>query len=217
MKNATQNLVKLISAILLMGNLGCSAQKKAATASLFDGSTLKGLTTVKKENEKFWTVNDSIITGGDGIIKIPTNSYLHTVERYGDFEFRCLFRITGDHNLGLINSGIQYRSFIKDGKITGYQADIGRGYWGDIYDEHRRGKLLSGDLSTLKYILNEEGWNSYIIRCKGNMHETYINGAKTAEYHEKDADVPSEGIIGIQVHSGGNAKIEIRNVTITEL
>ncbi|WP_218587926.1 hypothetical protein [Arenibacter palladensis] len=43
----------------------------------------------------------------------------------------------------MINSGIQYRSIIKDNKIIGYQADIGKGYWGDIYDEHRRGKLVA--------------------------------------------------------------------------
>lgn len=204
------------SVIFLSSVLGF-AQKVTSTNNLFDGATLNGWQTVKKENEKFWSVIDSVIVGGDGVIQIPTNTYLHTTESYGDFEFRCLFRITGDHDLGLINSGIQYRSIIEDGKIVGYQADIGKGYWGDIYDEHRRGKLVGGDRSTLKYILNEEGWNSYIIRCEDNKHELYVNGIKTAEYFEKDPKMPSEGVIGIQVHKGGNAMIEIKNITITNL
>jgi hypothetical protein len=208
---------RMILILAIIGNISCWAQNNSTTTSLFDGATLNGWKTVKEENAKFWSVKDSVITGGDGITKIPTNTYLHTVESYGDFEFRCLFRITGDHEQGLINSGIQYRSIIEGDKIIGYQADIGKGYWGDIYDEHRRAKLLGGDLSTLKYILNEDGWNSYIVRCVGNRHETYINGVKTAEYVEKDPKIPATGVVGIQLHSGGNAKVEFKNITITEL
>ena len=210
-------LNRIILVVAIIGNISCWAQNYPSTTSLFDGSTLNGWKTVKKENAKFWSVVDSVITGGDGVIKIPTNTYLHTTKSFGDFEFRALFRLTGDHSTGLINSGIQYRSIIKDNKIIGYQADIGKGYWGDIYDEHRRAKLLGGDLSTLKHILNEDGWNSYIVRCIGNKHELYINGVKTAEYIEKDPEIPAEGVIGIQLHSGGNAKVEFKHITITEL
>ena len=209
------NRMILICAII--GNISCWAQNNSSTTSLFDGSTLNGWKVVKKENAKFWAVVDSVITGGDGVTKIPTNTYLYTTKSFGDFEFRALFRLTGDHGTGLINSGIQYRSIIKDNKIIGYQADIGKGYWGDIYDEHRRAKLLGGDLSTLKYILNEDGWNSYIVRCIGNRHVTYINGVKTAEYIEEDPEIPAKGVIGIQLHSGGNAKVEFKHMTITEL
>ena len=178
---------------------------------------LKDWKAVKEENSKYWSVVDSVITGGDGVENIPRNTYLYSDRSYENFEFRCLFRITGDHSTGLINSGIQYRSLLKDNKIIGYQADIGKGYWGDIYDEHRRGKLVGGDLSTLKHILNEDGWNSYIVRCIGNKHELYINGVKTADYIEKDPEIPAEGVIGIQLHSGGNAKVEFKHITITEL
>ncbi len=173
--------------------------------------------TINKDEKKYWSINDSILTGGDGIQTIPINTYLYTKDTYGDFEFRTLFRITGDHGTGLINSGIQYRSAIENGNMVGYQADIGKGYWGDIYDEHRRGKLVGGNLNTLKHILNEDGWNSYIIRCQGNRHVTYINGVKTAEYIEKDSKIPNRGVIGIQLHSGGNAKVEFKHITIQQL
>lgn len=207
----------LILVIVLIGNICCYAQNGNKTTSLFDGSTLNGWAVVNQGNKNFWSAADSVITGGDGIINIPNNTYLRTTESYGDFEFRTLFRITGDHRTGLINSGIQYRSIIEGDNIIGYQADIGKGYWGDIYDEHRRGKLIGGDLKTLKYLLNEDGWNSYIIRCIGNRHELYINGVKTSEYFEKDPEIPSKGVIGIQLHSGGNAKVEFKHITITAL
>jgi hypothetical protein len=40
---------------------------------------------------------------------------------------------------------------------------------------------------------------------------------KTVEYFEKESNIPAKGVIGIQLHSGGNAKIEIKHLTITVL
>jgi hypothetical protein len=196
----------------------CSyAQKVDSTISLFDGSTLNGWKTVKSDNDKYWKVVEGVITGGDGLKNIPSNTYLHTTQTFEDFELRFLFRISGRHEHDLINSGVQYRSIIEGNNIVGYQADIGKGYWGDIYDEHRRAKLVGGNLNILKHILNEEGWNSYIVRSKGNKHDLYINGVKVSEYIEKDPDIPSKGVIGFQLHSGGNTKVEFKYITITTL
>ncbi|QEC52778.1 uncharacterized protein DUF1080 [Anseongella ginsenosidimutans] len=199
----------------------CVAQDRlfaqSTSVSLFDGRTLNGWEVVDPADSKYWKVSDSVITGGDGVTAIPKNTYLRTVKEYEDFEFRCLFRLTGDESTGMINSGIQYRSTDSGTDMIGYQADIGNGYWGDIYDEHRRGKLVGGDLAALRFLLKENGWNSYIVRVKGDLHELYINGIKACEYVEKDPDVPRKGVIAIQLHGGGAAKIELRNPTITEL
>ena len=201
----------------LVSGLPVFAQSLGKTVSLFDGKTLTGWKTVDPAHEKLWFVKDSTIRSGDGVKKIPENTYLYTLKEYGDFEFRCLFRLSGDPATGMINSGIQYRSILEGAKIIGYQADIGNGYWGDLYDEHRREKLVSGDLSTLQRILKTDGWNSYIIRCKGNHHELYINGVKTCDYMEKESKIPSKGVIAVQIHGGGVAQVEFRDLTISEL
>lgn len=193
------------------------AQSSGKAESLFDGKTLTGWKTVDPADAKLWFVKDSVIRSGDGVKKIPANTYLYTLKEYGDFEFRCLFRLSGDPSTGMINSGIQYRSLVEGGKMVGYQADIGNGYWGDLYDEHRREKLVSGDLRILKRILKEDGWNSYIIRCKGNHHELYINGVKTCDYTEKDSKIPAKGVIAVQIHAGGIAQVEFRDLTVSEL
>jgi len=206
-----------LTLLFLFFVVGSYGQSPPKTLSLFDGKTLEGWRTFPLEYSELWRVEDSVIIGGDGIQKIPENIYLHTEREFEDFEFRCLFRLSGDPSTGMINSGIQYRSSIQDGNMVGYQADIGNGFWGDIYDEHRRGKLVGGDLSTLKHLLKEDGWNSYIVRCKGNRHELYINGVKTCEYMEEDPGIPSKGIIAVQLHSGGAAKLELRDITITPL
>ncbi|MBX3252563.1 MAG: DUF1080 domain-containing protein [Chitinophagaceae bacterium] len=207
-----------VIAVCIAGLHQANAQVSSVKAvSLFNGKTLEGWKTVNPADQHLWYVKDSMIVCGDGVKKIPSNTYLYTEKEYSDFEFRCLFRLWGDEKTGMINSGIQYRSAIINGQIVGYQADIGNGYWGDIYDEHRRGKLVGGDLSILKRILKPDGWNSYIIRVKGNYHELYINGVKTCEYREEDRTIPAKGVIAVQIHSGGAAVVEFRDLTITEL
>ncbi|SFE70547.1 3-keto-disaccharide hydrolase [Spirosoma endophyticum] len=211
----------LVIAFILVSQVFCGvlafAQLSGKAESLFDGKTLTGWKTVDPADANLWSVKDSVIQSGDGVKKIPANTYLYTLKEYGDFEFRCLFRLSGDPSTGMINSGIQYRSLIEGGKMVGYQADIGNGYWGDLYDEHRREKLVSGDLRILKRILKEDGWNSYIIRCKGNHHELYINGVKTCDYTEQDSKIPAKGVIAVQIHAGGVAQVEFRDLTISEL
>ena len=210
--------ITMTSAILFAAVFALNAQQSLPKAvTIFDGKSLAGWKVLNPADKPLWSVKNGMITGGDGRQKIKSNSYLITEKEYGDFEFRCLFRLSGDAATGMINSGIQYRSTVNGKDIIGYQADIGNGYWGDIYDEHRRGKLIGGDLSVLKKLLREDGWNSYIVRVKGNLHELYINGVKTADYIEKDASVPAKGVIGFQVHSGGGALLEVTDVTITEL
>lgn len=184
---------------------------------LFDGKTMVGWVVMNPEYQDFWGVKDGVIFCGNGKEKIPINLFLYTDKKYKNFELRCLFRLSGDPSTGMINSGIQYRSLVEDGKMMGYQADIGDGYWGDLYDEHRRGELADGKVDVLNRILNKEGWNSYVIRCVDNRHELYINGVKTCEYIEKDAGIPDEGVIALQLHSGGKAIIEYRDIFIEEL
>lgn len=209
----------LLTASFAATSLACYASgSSVAATSLFDGKTLNGWKAVNPANAHYWSVVDGVITCSSGDKKMPTNTYLATEKNYQDFEFRCLFRLSGDHKTGLINSGIQYRSGIRGTKIIGYQADIGKGYWGDIYDEHRRNKaLVKGDMSTLKLLLKEDGWNSYTIRCTGHRHELYINGVKTCDWTEPTKKFTTEGVIALQLHSGGIAKMEYKDIVIEEL
>lgn len=211
-------LITLVLFIILAGGLTAFSQEsQIKSISLFDGKSLKGWSTVEPGDMSLWKVVDSAITCGDGISKIKANTYLQTDQQFEDFEFRCLFRLSGDEKTGMINSGIQYRSNVVNKLIVGYQADIGNGYWGDLYDEHRRGKLAGGDLRILRHMLKSDGWNSYIIRVKGNHHELYINGIKTVDYVEKDVKIPSKGVIAVQIHSGGAGVVEFRDLTINPL
>ena len=194
------------------------------TLSLFDGKTLDGWKTVHPKYSKYWSVKDGKIIGSNDGKKVPANTYLVAPGVYENFELTFEFRLSGDHSKGLINSGVQIRSILKNNKkrrttISGYQADIGKDWWGGIYDEHRRGKLMKGDT---KELFASEGWahdnwQRYRIIAQGNNLQLFINGYLTANYTEKDPTIPSKGVIAFQLHKGGDAKIELRKISIKNL
>ena len=188
----------------------------AAPVSLFDGKTLTGWETKHPER---WRVENGALTSGDLKEKIPSNFFLFTEKSYADFEFRCQFRLTGDSATGLINSGIQFRSVhLDNGHASGYQADIGDDeWWGCIYDEHRRNKVIAkSDISKVGPAVKRGDWNEYVIRCEGARSRLWINGVLTVDYVESDSKIARDGKIAVQVHSGGAAKVEFKDLTIEE-
>ena len=206
--------MKLFS-ILFLG-LAAVTAFAAEPRALFDGKTLDGWETPDKD---LWRVEGGAIVGGDGKTKIAHNSFLSTVDSFGDFEFRCLFRMTGDPATGMINSGIQFRSErLKNGHMRGFQADIGDpSWWGGLYDEHRRGQLAAADMKKIDKVLKRNDWNEYVIRAEGPRIRTYINGVLGIEFVDKDVKIPRDGKIAVQVHSGGAAKVEFKEITIREI
>jgi len=131
---------------------------------LFDGKTLKGW----EGNTDVFHVEDGAVVAGSLDAKIPRNEFLCSEREYADFELRLDFKTTGQK--GKVNAGVQIRSRrIPDHhEMIGYQADIGQHYWGSLYDESRRRKILAkADMAALRPKLNEEGWNTYRMRCEG--------------------------------------------------
>ena len=210
----------LITSSVLLLISACTKETPAETdtISLFDGKTLEGWRTADPDKAHYWSVKDGIIEASNGEKKMPKNTYLATTTEYGDFEFTCEFRLSGDFKTGLINSGIQYRSAINGKHMKGYQADIGKGYWGDVYDEGtRRGKLVKANTEELFKDFKHDDWHTYKIICKGNHHQLFINGFLTADYKELDENYPNKGLIALQLHSGGIAKIQYKNIILKKL
>jgi hypothetical protein len=119
---------------------------------------------------------------------------------------------------GFVNAGIQVRSQRITNppyEMSGYQADVGEGWWGSLYDESRRNKVLAAaDKELIKRILKPNDWNDYEIRCEGKRLRLAINGEQTVDYTEPDAAIPQHGIIGLQVHGGGKAEVAYKDITI---
>lgn len=203
------SLILLVPAGLTASDEKPKGEREKGFAPLFNGKDLSGW----EGNTDLWKVRDGMIVGDSPGIK--RNEFLATKETCGDFELRLEFRLHG----GKGNSGIQFRSRrVPDSSaVEGYQADVGQNYWGCLYDEHRRNKVLAQAPTELDSVLKKDGWNSYVIRAEGDEIVLKINGLTTVEYVEKDKTIPRAGIIALQIHSGPAMRIDFRNIRIRRL
>ncbi len=184
--------------------------------SLFDGRTFKGW---EGDTVRTWRIMNGTLTGGSLTETVPHNEFLRTKRSYSDFVLELQFKLTGSE--GFINSGVQLRSqrhTSPDYEMIGYQADLGKDYWGCLYDESRRNKVLvQADMKKLASVVKLNDWNNYKIQCQGRRIQIWLNGVQTVDYTEPDASIPQSGLIGLQIHGGGKAQVHYKNIIITEL
>ena len=178
---------------------------------LFDGKTLDGW----EGDLKVWRVSDGAIVGGS-MAGNPRNEFLTTKKAYKDFTLTFEYKLTGTE--GFVNGGVQIRSKRipnPPNEMSGYQADIGAGMTGTLYDESRRNKaLVKANADLIKKLEKPGEWNKYEVRCDGPKIELFINGERTVEWTETDPKIELEGVIGLQIHGNCKAEISFRNLRI---
>jgi hypothetical protein len=102
--------------------------------------------------------------------------------------------------------------------VSGYQADMGQQYWGCLYDEHRRNKILvNADQEKVKQVIDLTDWNDYVIRCEGKRIQLWLNGYQTADYTETDDTISQSGIIGLQIHGGPPSQAWYRDIVLRKI
>ncbi|SKA92788.1 putative membrane-bound dehydrogenase domain-containing protein [Prosthecobacter debontii] len=190
---------------------------RAESVSLFDGKTLDGW----DYDPSIWRVEDGMITGGSTTEKIKQNYFICTNRSYQNFDLKMKIKCSGDPTTGLINSGIQIRSLRVPGghHMSGYQVDCGQGWFGKIYDEFRRNKVIAEPLdeAALDKAVDVYGWNEYRIRAEGTRIQVWINDVAAIDYTETDSNIALDGQIGPQVHSGGACLVQVKDITLEEL
>ena len=197
-----------------------SADAIAEPRSLFDGKTLNGWE-VRPSEAALWRVVDGAIAGGSLDQQMKHNTFIATRESFHNFELKLKIRLRGGGGPGLINSGIQIRSIRvpKNHEMRGYQVDAGDGWWGKMYDESRRNRVIAEakDLASVNAAVRKNDWNEFRIRAEGKRIQSWINGVAAIDYLEQQKDIPLDGKIGVQVHGGGKAMVELKDVTIEVL
>jgi len=179
---------------------------------LFDGKTFNGW----EGNLKAFRIEGGAIVGGSLAERVPRNEFLCAAKEYGDFELRLEFKLLGRG----ANAGVQIRSrrVPNHHEMIGYQADLGDGWWGCLYDESRRRRVLAGPPAAERAkLIRRDQWNEYVIRCEGRRIRLSINGQPTVDYTETDESIPQTGLIGLQIHGGPPTEAWYRNVKIREL
>ena len=192
------------------------AKAPSKSEPLFDGRTFNGW---EGDTQKSFRIEDGAIVGGNLKAPIPRNEFLCTTLPYANFVLRLECQLVGPGN-----AGIQIRSqrVPHHHEVSGYQADMSAGadggYWGCLYDESRRNRMLAKpEREIIQKALKPDDWNRYEIRCEGPRIRLSVNGVQTVDYTETDGKIPATGIIGLQIHGGPPSEAWYRNITIEQL
>ena len=172
--------------------------------SLFNGRDLTGW----QGDTSLWSVENGEIVGKSPGIK--KNSFL--VSRLTANDFRLTLEVKLADNVG--NSGVQFRSKFEGetASVAGYQADIGVGWWGKLYEEH--GRAILWDKSGESHVKKGE-WNKYEILADGAKVQTRINGQLCVDLDDPEGE--RSGIFALQIHSGEAMEVRFRNLKLEVL
>jgi hypothetical protein len=231
--NVAKITVAVLGVLMLVATASpIGADDTSGGKCLFDGKTLEGW----EGKSQFWSVQDGAITG-QTTPENPTKGNTFLIWRGGelaDFELTLQFRIVGG------NSGIQYRSEeLDDFVVRGYQSDFmdGDRFMGILYEEKGRGILaLRGQKVTISEdgkknvtgktcddaemlaSINKQGWNTYVIRAKGNHLVQQINGFTTVDVTDNQTTASkSKGILALQLHAGPPMLVQFKDIMLKEL
>ena len=181
--------------------------------TLFNGKDLTGW----EGNPEVWSVKEGYISGQIARLQ-GGNTFLVCKHPFADFELEAEWVLVD----GKGNSGIQIRSKqsangANKWVVSGYQADIGNGWFGKLYEERGRG-VLAGKYKNKPTIKKDNGWNKYLITAKGSKLTQELNGVVTIEFDDKDEKkAAKEGVIALQYHSPGGFEVRFRNIRIKPL
>lgn len=204
--------MKTILLTLLLLTSAASAQTPLSDGKTFTG--WEGDTTTQ------WRIEDGAFTSGSLEKKQTRNDYLATTKEFGDFELTLKWKLEGTE--GFVNGGVQFRSkrlAPPSHEISGFQADLGAGHDGALYDNaRRRTTLLRPSEEVLEKARKPLGeWNDFRIRAEGSRIQIWLNGVQTVDYTETDAAIATTGIIALQIHGNSTAIVRYKDIAITEL
>ena len=160
----------------------------------------------------FWQLSNNLLQGKIG--KEKEHHYGYTKKSYGDFELLVSIKMVGDDDA---NSGVCVRiNPTSWDNAPGYQVDMGKGYWGSLWEE-RRGEMVQKYPDSLAMKLAKKNdWNEYYIIAKGHHIQAWLNGVKTIDIvHEAGF---TDGNIGFQLcHMHNPTVVDVRALYIRKL
>ena len=149
-----------------------------------------------------WSVENGVLVGRTST-GLKENDWIKSQMEFTDFRLVCSVKLTPNTE----NSGVQFRSrVLPDGEVEGYQADIGAGWWGKLYEEH--GRAILWNKSGEEHVQTGD-WNTYEIVAVGDQILTAINGKPCVNL--TDPLGAHRGIIAFQLHSGGPMEVRYKD------
>jgi hypothetical protein len=138
--------------------------------------------------------------------------YLATDKKYKDVIIHLKFLQEADGN-----SGVFFRSSLDGTKISGWQVEVApKGNdTGGIYESYGRGWLHQIP-DEKENILKPNDWNEMVILVKGDRVITWLNGEMMTDLTDQKIG-EANGVIALQIHSGGGIKVRWKDLYAREL
>src|SRR5437016_12154699 len=202
----------LAAVCLVMVDLPMNAPAPGKEVALFNGKDLSGW---HKNGDGKWIVDNGTIVCESTANKY---GYLTTEKSFRDFTLRLKFKGEAAGNSGVfLRSRITGMDPEHGPDIEGMQVEvdpnIGK-HTGGLYESGGRGWVKMPTVEG-EQALKAGQWNDLEVAVAGNHIVTQLNGAKIVDYTDT-APKFTDGVIGLQIHTGGGVKMRWKDIFIQE-
>lgn len=203
-----------IFALFLFSALGTLAQgpRESGWIPLFNGKDLSGW---KKNGDEKWMVEQGTILCESVANKY---GYLTTEKTYRDFILRLRFKGEAAGNSGVfLHSKILGIDPQHGPDIEGMQVEVDPNvgkHTGGLYESGGRG-WVAMPTPEGEQALKPGEWNDLEVSVHGAHVVTQLNGTKIVDFTDSSPRFV-DGVIGLQIHTGGGVKVRWKDIYIQQ-
>jgi hypothetical protein len=202
----------LAAAIFLSAAVVALAPAQSTWVLLFNGKDLTGW---KNNGEEKWVVEQGTILCESVANKY---GYLTTEKTYRDFNLRLKFKGEAAGNSGVFLRSRIIRIDPEHGPdIEGMQVEVDPNagkHTGGLYESGGRG-WVEMPTAEGEQALKPGEWNDLEVSVQGNHIVTQLNGVKIVDFTDA-APKFIDGVIGLQIHTGGGVRMRWKDIFIQE-
>jgi hypothetical protein len=189
-----------------------ASAKERGWVSLFNGKDLTGW---KNNGQEKWVVENGTIYCESTANKY---GYLTTEKTYKDFDLRLKFRGEAEGNSGVfLHAKITGMNPETGPDIQGMQVEVDPSvgkHTGGLYESGGREWVVMPSAESEK-ALKPGQWNELEAKVQDHHIATYLNGVKISDFEDPKPTF-TEGVIGLQIHTGGGVKMRWKDIYIRE-
>lgn len=179
---------------------------------LFNG---KDFTNWRKVGAEKWIVDGNGAIYGEGIS--DQYGYLATEKTYRDFHLSLRYKCEAEGNSGVYI----HTKFEGDTPkiIAGRQVEIDQttgnnSPTGGVYGDGRG--WVAWPAPEFSAVQRPYDWNDMLIQVEGNRYIVHLNGVEILDFTYPNP-ISEEGVIALQLHSGGKGRMRFRDIYIRDL
>jgi len=207
-----QGRVFAATGLLVALAVAVQAAPKGGWLPLFNGKDLTGW---KKNGDERWGVEQGTLLCESTANKY---GYLTTEKTYRDFDLRLKFKGEADGNSGLfLHARITGTDPEHGPDIEGMQVEVDPGvgkHTGGLYESGGRGWVTMPTPEGERALKPGE-WNDLEASVSGNHIVVHLNGVQVTDYRDATPKF-NDGVIALQIHTGGGVKMRWKDIYIKE-